>query len=282
MLPLNNKTLAEKERIALEKLQNKVNDLPVFAEKVKKAQSLWDNKNTKVFKAIKQMLTEMCVGNGFCNYCEGNKATDIEHIYPKSFFPEYTFEWENYLLACGQCNQDKLDKCFVIDETGEIHVTKRGQEPIYKTIAFINPRKENPYDFLWLDLSTGMFDVIDDLPIIDKHKAEKTIEILKLDKFADERKSVARDYMNEMARLVRIMQATDVDYIRREVQEDEKSKIDENLELLQVKEFIKQSVKQYIQKHRHPSVWYAIKTIERKISPKWQNIFAFIPEALTW
>ncbi len=30
----------------------------------------------------------MNISKGICNYCEQNESNDIEHINPKSFFPE--------------------------------------------------------------------------------------------------------------------------------------------------------------------------------------------------
>lgn len=48
-----------------------------------------------------------------CAYCE-SKLTHIafghiEHIKPKSKFPELTFQWENLTLACELCNGNKSD-----------------------------------------------------------------------------------------------------------------------------------------------------------------------------
>ncbi|PFC37732.1 HNH endonuclease [Bacillus cereus] len=54
------------------------------------------------------LLTET---NSKCAYCE-SKIThidygDIEHIVPKSIFPEKTFLWENLTIGCAKCNQSK-------------------------------------------------------------------------------------------------------------------------------------------------------------------------------
>ncbi|OWT47530.1 HNH endonuclease [Bacillus sp. K2I17] len=50
---------------------------------------------------------------GKCAYCESSfTATDhghIEHILPKSIFPNRIFEWDNLTLACGKCNINKSD-----------------------------------------------------------------------------------------------------------------------------------------------------------------------------
>ncbi|MCC2507821.1 HNH endonuclease [Bacillus cereus] len=54
------------------------------------------------------LLTET---NSKCAYCE-SKIThidhgDIEHILPKSIFPEKTFLWDNLTIGCAICNQSK-------------------------------------------------------------------------------------------------------------------------------------------------------------------------------
>ncbi len=50
------------------------------------------------------MLRAMCNGPQRCMYCEESMATAIEHMRPRSSYPEATFVWENYLLACSTCN----------------------------------------------------------------------------------------------------------------------------------------------------------------------------------
>lgn len=49
-----------------------------------------------------------------CMYCE-SKIThvyfgDVEHIKPKSIFPEDEFNWENLGFVCAKCNNAKGDK----------------------------------------------------------------------------------------------------------------------------------------------------------------------------
>jgi 5-methylcytosine-specific restriction endonuclease McrA len=51
--------------------------------------------------------------HGKCIYCESKirhvSPGDIEHIKPKSLFPELCFAWTNLTLACSECNRCKLD-----------------------------------------------------------------------------------------------------------------------------------------------------------------------------
>ena len=69
--------------------------------------------------------------SGKCMYCESkmehNSFSQIEHIKPKSKFPELEFEWENLGFSCEWCNNNKRDK-------------------YSDKMPFINPYNENPED----------------------------------------------------------------------------------------------------------------------------------------
>lgn len=49
-----------------------------------------------------------------CSYCEsaiGHKGDgQVEHFKPKSLFPSFAYDWDNYFLACGGCNRPKSNK----------------------------------------------------------------------------------------------------------------------------------------------------------------------------
>jgi uncharacterized protein (TIGR02646 family) len=293
MLQLIEKSLNQAEQAELERLQRLVNDESSFLNKIQKAKSLWISKDGEsgkdVFRKIKALLTEMCIGIEICNYCEGNEANDIEHIYPKSFFPDYAFVWINYLLACKQCNTGyKLDKCYVMDNSGEVHETERGKEPLHKQIAIINPRIEDPNNFLWLNTSDWEFELKDELNAFDTQKAEKTLIILGLNTrpyLIEQRRYAHNHYYDKMERLARILNASNIASIEATLAPADDlvlGRFDKNLSINEIKSIMKESVKQYIQKHSHPSVWYAIKTISSKTNNKWKFIFEQIPEALRW
>jgi uncharacterized protein (TIGR02646 family) len=293
MLRLIKKDLTEQEKKGLETLQARIDTEPDFTTKAAAAKSFWAYKGGKegeqLFQTIKTYLLEMCVGTEVCNYCEGNEANDIEHIYPKSFFPEMTFVWDNYLLACKQCNSGyKLDKCFVLDHSGNVHQTARGIEPPYSVIAMINPRIEDPNTFILLNVEIWEFEIHPNLSLQDQHKAEKTLEILQLnnrDYLKAGRRAAASEYYNLMDRLCRITNAANMEGIKKVLSPDQDeimSRIDKHLSLDEIKKAIQEHVKTHIQKHRHPSVWYAIKKISSKTNTQWQRVFQTIPEALTW
>jgi hypothetical protein len=89
--------------------QSKVDAEPDLDSRVARARTLWDGKKKsaagrEAFTNIDRALSEMCNGPQLCMYCEVNEGTDIEHVRPKSDFPEVAFAWDNYLLACPVCN----------------------------------------------------------------------------------------------------------------------------------------------------------------------------------
>lgn len=290
MLKITNKTLRQNTLYELTTLQNEVNTATNFAKKVEKAQKLWKEKNgkksrKKAFQEVEANLKSMCVGTLCCNYCEGNEAADIEHIYPKSFFPERCFVWENYLLACKQCNTGyKLDKCFVLDDFGNLHDTQRDEQPKYATLAFINPREDDPTQFIWLNTQTWEFEIQDNLSDKDKNKAAKTLDILQLNKrdyLKEGRKKQYGEYYNMMNILVQIVQATDKrtidDLLEPYIQIDMQKSIEH------IKKELQNNVQNYITKKTlYPSVWWAIKHIESKTNAKWKKIFSIVPNALNW
>ena len=48
--------------------------------------------------------------SGLCGYCECSCKGEVDHFRPKSRFPESVYEWSNWILACHDCNQAKVDK----------------------------------------------------------------------------------------------------------------------------------------------------------------------------
>ncbi|WP_428664060.1 HNH endonuclease [Runella sp.] len=289
MIQLASNDLDKDVQQELDNLQFKVDNELTFAKKVEKAQSLWNSKGgvkgKQAFEKITTRLYGLCVSEGICNYCEQSEANDVEHIYPKSFFPDKAFQWENYLLACKQCNSGyKLDKCHVLDADNELIVVNRGTEPLSKIGAFINPRTENPNEFMILNLMTFKFDTIPGLSKRDINKVKSTLEILELNKrdpLLVTRKSAARYYYEMLERLVRILEVLTIEELQNLL-----TPCDDRFDLTQplesIKDEIKISYKKSIGNHQHPSVWYSIKMIESKVNTKWKKLFDKIPEALTW
>ncbi len=286
---VSNNNLTQASQDILAELQKEITLENDFAKKVKKAASLWAAKNNSLathdaFSELKEKLTEMCVSVEICNYCEQNEANDIEHIYPKSFFPELAFIWSNYLLACKQCNSGyKLDKCFVLDNNDDVVEVKRGIEPVHKTGAFINPRIEDPNKSMILNMQTHRFELFPDLSKKQQNKAQKTLDILQLnhrDTLIEARKSAGIYYYQRMKLLTDLLKAENLLEIENLLTPYDL--LDNSLPLDQIKENLKNSFKKHITSFQHPSVWFAIKTIDSKVVPKWKALFDEIPDAFNW
>jgi len=291
MIQLESKDLSIETQSRLDNLQREVDLKTTFADKAKEAKRLWGGKKGAnagkvAFEEVTSVLEDMCVSKELCNYCEQNEANDIEHIAPKSFFPESAFVWDNYLLACKQCNSGyKLDKCFVIDAANSTHeLARRTQPTVGSTIAFINPRVENPNTYMMLNMLSYKFDIHEDLSLIKKHKAEKTLEILKLnerDELIHARKNASKYMYLRLEQLIKIIETNSNQELENILTPDD-DVVDTTKSLENNKTIIIASFKKDIQMHQHPSVWYAIKKVQSKVNAKWQKLFEKLPEALTW
>ena len=186
MIRLSSKRLNKEVNDYLKQKQKEINARPSFKLQARKAKSLWKSKSRKKFKLVRNKLYEMCIGEGICNYCENNEAIDIEHIFPKSFFPEKCFIWSNYLLACKKCNtHHKLDNFAVFDARNQVLVLERKIQPINSNSVMINPRLEDGMDFMTLEIKgkTFLFVPIDnDETSILHQRAKFTIDLLALNK----------------------------------------------------------------------------------------------------
>ncbi len=63
------------------------------------------------YKSAKQKLSENL--GDYCCYCDRQLdviALEVEHLKPKKKFPAQEFKWDNFLLACKNCNLVKDDK----------------------------------------------------------------------------------------------------------------------------------------------------------------------------
>lgn len=48
----------------------------------------------------------------YCSYCERRLPISlaVEHVCPKSLYPDFELDWDNFLLGCANCNSVKGDK----------------------------------------------------------------------------------------------------------------------------------------------------------------------------
>ena len=163
MIELPDLALPAEAEHRLRDLQTDVDAAAKYVDRVLRAKKLWDTKNnTKAnktcFDSVKLKLTEMCRGPRRCAYCEDSLADEIEHVKPKQLYPELVFAWKNYLYACGPCNLAKSShfKVFKAGTDEVLDVGRTRNDPVIPPEVgdplFIDPRLEDPMDFMQIDL----------------------------------------------------------------------------------------------------------------------------------
>lgn len=253
----------------LSQLQLKIDTIMDFAVKVSTAKTKFtqhNRPNDPIFRQVRASLAIMCSGARRCGYCEDSGADEVEHIKPKSLYPELTFVWENYLYACGPCNGPKNNQFAVFsDATGLFtEVTRRKGDPLIAPESgapvLIDPRTEDALEYMELDLvDTFYFLPIGAPDSRDYQRAEYTITVLRLnerDILPTARKEAFCSYR---ARLV--------EYIRER---------DRGVPAEQLNTLV-----EALQRMGHPTVWIEMKRQQRLI-PSLKALFDIAPEALNW
>jgi hypothetical protein len=271
MIRLPTILLPEDTDVSLNSLQAVVDAESTYKRRVAKAKSYFKAKNTAsdpVFKVIRQKLSDMCPGARRCCYCEDSCADEVEHIAPKDLYPDKCFVWDNYLYACGPCNGPKNNQyqIFRSGSDSPLDVTRKRDAPVVPPpdgeAVLINPRNENPLDYIWLDMETFRF--VPDPELVENSRpwirADYTINtILRL---------------NEREVLVKAREAVYYAYLAllRAYISDRENGCDEETLILQ---------KEAIQSLPHPTVWQEMKR-QRQFYATLREIFSFVPEALGW
>lgn len=202
----------------LKQWQLSLDSEPTYERQVAVAKATWPNRNRKdngTFKEVRKVLARMCSGARRCCYCEDSCADEVEHIRPKDLYPAHTYDWDNYLYACGPCNGPKNNNFAVYDPTATppvlIDVTRKRNAPVVPPTvgpaALLDPRHEDPADYLRLDLA-GTFHF---LPIHAKNtvewlRADYTIKVLHLndrDALVVARREAFNAYRARLAEYVR-------------------------------------------------------------------------------
>ena len=223
--------------------------------------------NNPTFKAIRQVLSEMCSGARRCAYCEDSVADEVEHIYPKDLFPDKCYEWLNYLYACGPCNGPKNNQFAVFLANGDMVMLNSDQEPPHDSSVLINPRLENGMDFCRLDLMSFHFKIIAPEGTLEHLRADYTFNtVLRL--------NLQREYLVEARENAYLNYKSRLGFYR--------SKKENHAPLSQLDKMIEQ-----LKKEAHPSVWKEMQRSHQEgllasIDPELDDLFQTCPEALTW
>ena len=266
MLHLNDPGLPVPTRRGLAAYQDKVDTAGGYPDRVKAGRILFKRYNRKanpVFRVVRRRLADMCAGAQRCCYCEDSAGYEIEHISPKSLYPESTFVWENYLLVCGDCNRRKGRRFKVVSGSVLVNVARRKGATVAKpkpgTPALIDPRREDPWKFLDLDISgTFLFLCKGNSSRIDAARAQYTIHTLNLNR---EMLIVGRRTSYRAYRLLLS------DYRK---QRDTGAAADEL-----------DTLKEAILSSAHPTVWREMQR-QYPLIDELRDLFADVPEALAW
>ncbi len=227
MIALSNEDLPPKVATNLRRFQAEVSALPDYASRVEAAKRLWTAKTKgarRSFVTVHETLVKIHRNDTHCCYCGFSAADAIDHFRPHSLYPELTFVWENYVHTCSRCNNVKGAQfaVFSLSAPNEItEVTRKAGMPIVPPIAgepvLIDPRRENPMDFLFMDFfsqpGSAEHSRYRPLPALDNHariRAEYTIQLLELNKrndLAQGRQSAYGSYRDKLAEYVRLKQA---------------------------------------------------------------------------
>ena len=175
---------------ALAEYQRDVDAQDTYRERVSRAKvrfSRYNRKTNPAFAAVRAKLAAMCGRTRRCMYCEDSFADEVEHFMPKDLYPDVVFAWRNYLYACGPCNGGKSNRFSVVAPgTGQlVDVTRRRRArvvpPREGAAALIDPRHENPLDFIILDLrDTFEFTPFAGADTVEFRRADYTLDLLRL------------------------------------------------------------------------------------------------------
>lgn len=165
--------LVKRQKSAIQKYVNGTLDTTADWKCARQTQSMG-----KVLSTLHAMVGE----RQRCMYCLDSHGSDIEHFRPKNRYHKYMYRWENMLLCCTHCGRIKGDQ-FPMEG---------------RRVLLVDPTKENPWDSLDFDPTTGSICARFDVQL-DKWslKGEKTVEVLHLDK----REALSKGYLKTLRRL---------------------------------------------------------------------------------
>lgn len=266
MLRLADPGLPDDAAAKLAEYQAQIDGAGGYAARVAEGKRKFGSRNSRsnaTFRAVRERLSDMCAGAQRCAYCEDSVGDEVEHIKPKDLYPEDVFRWPNYVYACGPCNGGKNNKFAVMTGAGRVDVTRARGAPVTPPTpgepAFINPRADDPLDFLTMDL-LGTFLVLprDGLPDAAADRADFTIETLNLnrDLLLEARSNAFGGYR---ARLTEFGSRRDAGASAVELE----------------------GLRSDLLATPHPTVWEEMKRQAPSI-PRLEELFATVPEALAW
>ena len=233
----------------------------------------YNTQQNKAFAEVRRHLGDMCCGPRRCHYCEDSVADEVEHMAPKSLYPERAFSWDNYCYACGPCNGPKNNKYAVFRHSDPDRLYKIPAHSLRATVltqpppgvdVLIDPRRENPLEFMMLDLGPSdrgfrFAEYADDPNSRDFQRANYTIDVLQLNTRTELVKARRLAYSNFRARLNEYIHERDNGATAAHLTE----------------------LQNHFQDEGHQTVWQEVKR-QQHIIPELAALFAQAPEALGW
>jgi uncharacterized protein (TIGR02646 family) len=145
MRKLHRKPIRSESESVLDGLQKKVN---ASASPRSDLQRMWKarragKKRRMAFDDIQSTLKGMASGRERCMYCEDSAGTGIDHFRPKADYPQWAFQWLNYLWACAGCNSNEKRTAFPLN--------KAGKE------LLLDPTVDDPAEHMKVAPETGFF-----------------------------------------------------------------------------------------------------------------------------
>jgi uncharacterized protein (TIGR02646 family) len=114
----------------------------------------------------------------YCSFCEGRIAANlaVEHILPKSLYPQLALSWDNFLIACTNCNSTKGHQDIEIKDYYWPHQDNTARAFVYQRGGLVSINKT--------------------LKSVEQAKAQQTLELTGLNKTGINSSLTDRRWMN--------------------------------------------------------------------------------------
>lgn len=119
--------------------------------------------------AKRELVNEL---GGYCSYCERRIPVSlaVEHVQPKSLVPSQETKWDNFLLACANCNSCK--------NNNDVNVSNLAD--------YMWPDHDDTFHAIQYDAVSAMPSASDSLDGNDQGRVNKLLHLVGLDKLEPE------------------------------------------------------------------------------------------------
>ena len=273
----------------LRQAQEKIDSLPNYYKKVKQAKVLWQSKKKtnaqkSAFNRIEKALQQ--AGN-HCHYCEGALGTSIEHFYPRGFYPNLTFVWDNYLWSCQTCNTRYKGAQFALfPATNSAKVVPLVKDrsfvpPSSQDAVCLHPRVDDALDYWQLDFETGLYSIKTNLSSRAQARAQYTLDLLQLNErpnLVQGRQKAYQQYQALLEACAQVQAPSSAAYIKELLPKKQASFYKQAL--VQQQAFAQQYLQQQFLQLPFRSVWRRMQQANQQSSL--QQLFEKAPQTLHW